>query len=54
VILESFEAEKRIQQLEAHLEATGNGKVIQLGSKGWDLPKEAWGGAGTMPRGRRT
>jgi len=30
VILESFDAEKRIQQLEALLDATGNGKVIQL------------------------
>ena len=30
VILESFEAEKRIAQLEALLEASGNGKVIQL------------------------
>ena len=28
VILESFEAEKRIAQLEALLEASGNGKVI--------------------------
>jgi hypothetical protein len=26
----SFDAEKRIQQLEALLDATGNGKVIQL------------------------
>jgi len=28
VILESFEAEKRLAQLEALLEASGNGKVI--------------------------
>ena len=30
VILESFENEKRIAQLEAMLEASGNGKLIQL------------------------
>ena len=30
VIIESFESEKRIAQLEAMLEASGNGKLIQL------------------------
>ena len=34
VILESFEAEKRIAQLEALLEASGNGKVIPLKAHG--------------------
>jgi hypothetical protein len=34
VILESFEAEKRISQLEALLEASGNGKVISLKAHG--------------------
>ena len=34
VILESFDAEKRIQQLEVLLEAAGNGKVIQLKVQG--------------------
>jgi hypothetical protein len=34
VILESFDAEKRIAQLEALLEASGNGKVIPLKAHG--------------------
>jgi hypothetical protein len=34
VILESFEAEKRIAQLEALLEASGKGKVIPLKAHG--------------------
>jgi hypothetical protein len=34
VILESFDAEKRIAQLEALLEASGNGKVIPLKANG--------------------
>jgi hypothetical protein len=34
VILESFDAEKRIQQLEAMLEAVGQGKLIQLKANG--------------------
>jgi hypothetical protein len=34
VILESFEAEKRIEQLEALLEAAGKGRLIELKSHG--------------------
>ena len=34
VILEGFDAEKRITQLEALLEASGNGKVIPLKAHG--------------------
>jgi hypothetical protein len=33
-VIESFEAEKRIAQLEALLEASGNGKVIPLKAHG--------------------
>ena len=36
MILESFDAKKLIQQLEALLDATGNGKVMQLKQvQGW-------------------
>jgi len=43
VILESFENEKRIAQLEAMLEASGNGKLIQLKAiNGEQLNPRGW------------